>query len=436
VLLTRRGLILLLLAALPLGTATFWLPAAFLAVAYLVCVVGLLVLDVVISPKRSDFELSRSNDSKLSLGADNAIQIHIANRSPWTVSLKVRDEFPVAFRTDQWEQACTVEPFAEALLTYHLKPLRRGDYRFGDLNLRYIGRLGLIQRQERYPATASVKVYPNLLDIRRYELLARRGHLAEIGLRNARVLGRGTEFERLRDYQTDDDYRRINWKATARRGRPVSVEYETERSQNIVLMLDAGRPMATPVGPLAKLDYSVNTALMLAYVATRLGDNVGMLAFADRINTHLPPRRGKRQFLAMLEALYDLPVQHTEPDYALAFQYFGARQRKRALIVLFTDLLDKETSRTLVNYLARQSPHHLVMCVAISDPDIVRMASTTPHDSREVYQKAVAEDLLLERRRAIEDIRRRGGFIVDVPADQLTGAVVNKYLELKLHTRL
>lgn len=153
-----------------------------------------------------------------------------------------------------------------------------------------------------------MKVYPNLLEMRRYELLARRGQVAEIGLHTPRFLGRGTEFERLREYQTDDDYRRINWKDTARIGRPVSVEYQTERSQNVILMLDAGRLMAAPIGPLAKIDYAINAALMLAYVASRMGDNVGLLAFADRISVHLPPRRGKRQFLAMLDALYRLPA--------------------------------------------------------------------------------------------------------------------------------
>lgn len=216
----------------------------------------------------------------------------------------------------------------------------------------------------------------------------------------------------------------------------MSVEYETERSQNVILMLDAGRLMASPIGPLAKLDYAVNTALMLAYVAARLGDNIGLLAFADQIGVHLPPRRGKRQFLTMTEALYRLQAHLTEPDYNLAFRYFAAQSHKRSLVVLFTDLIDVRTSRLLVSHIAALSPHHLAVCVTIADPGITRLATAVPADSRSVYQRAVAEELLGERRLALEALRLRGTIALDLPADHLTPSVINKYLELKARSRL
>lgn len=419
-----------------IGAGAVWPPALFYATAYFAVLLGLLLADVQLSPKMQDFEVTRQCDSKLSLGANNTIRLHVYNRSDQAVAVALRDEFPVSFHADLWQLTGVVAPRSELVLTYHLKPFRRGDYQFRDINLRYRGRLGLIVRQERYPASAMVKVYPNLLEIHRYELLARRGQLAEIGLRNTRILGRGTEFERLRDYQQDDDYRRINWKATARRGRPVSIEYETERSQNILLMLDAGRLMASPIGPLAKIDYAVNTSLMLAYVAARMGDNIGLLAFADRISLYLPPRRGKRQFLAMTDALYRLPAYLTEPDYNLAFRYFASHNRKRSLVVLFTDLVDAETSRLLVSHIAGLSPHHLPVCVTIADPGITGLAEAAPTDSRSVYQRAVAEGLLAERRRALEVLRRRGAIALDLSAEHLTASVINRYLELKARSRL
>lgn len=434
--LTPRALALLLAGAVPLAVGTAWPPALFFAVAHLAILLGLLFADVALSPKRQHFDVSRRCDNKLSLAADNPIQLRVYHGRRHTVAVALRDEFPVSFQTDHWKLTGMAAPQTELVLTYHLKPLRRGDYQFGDINLRYRSRLGLIVRQERYTAAAPVKVYPNLLEMRRYELLARRGQLAEIGLRNARILGRGTEFERLRDYQPDDDYRRINWKATARRGRPVSIEYETERSQNVFLMLDAGRLMAAPIGPLAKLDYAVNTALMLAYVATRMGDNIGLLAFADRISTFLPPRRGKRQFLAMIEALYRLPAHLTEPDYSLAFRYLAAHSRKRSMVVFFTDLIDPNTSRLLVNHIAALSPHHLPVCISIADPDINRLAAAAPADSSAVYRRAVAEELLAERRRAVEELRRRGTIALDLSAEHLTAATINRYMELKARTRL
>lgn len=434
--LTPRALVLLLGGALPLGLAALWPPALFLATAYLVLLIGLLFADVAISPKRQHFEVTRRCDGKLSLSAENPINLHVYNRSNHTVAIALRDEFPISFQTDHWQLEGLASPRAELVLTYHLKPFRRGDYRFGDINLRYHSLLGLIVRQERYIAAAPVKVYPNLLELRRYELLAHRGQLAEIGLRNARILGRGTEFERLRDYQLDDDYRRINWKATARRGRPVSVEYETERSQNVIIMLDAGRLMATPIGRLAKLDYAVNTTLMLAYVAARMGDNIGLLAFADQVNVHLPPRRGKRQFLAMIENLYRLQTHLTEPDYNLAFRYFATHNHKRSLVVLFTDLTDVETSRLMVGHIAALAPHHLAICVAIADPGVTNLAAAVPSDSRSVYQRAVAEDIMAERRRALEALRRGGAIALDISAEHLTAAIINKYIELKMRSRL
>ena len=220
-----------------------------------------------------------------------------------------------------------------------------------------------------------VKVYPNLLDVRRYEMLARRGRLFELGLKNARRLGTGTEFERLREYMPGDDYRQVAWAATARRGKPIVVEYETERSQPIILLLDAGRLMSAPVGDLAKLDYAINTCLLLAFVATLKGDRVGLLVFADRILGYYPPRRGRAQFLSLLEALYNVQAQPVESDYAQAVEYLTRRHPRRSLDIVFTDLLDRSAGTGLVPYISRLAPRHLPMLVAVGDPAVTQRAN-------------------------------------------------------------
>ena len=204
-----------------------------------------------------------------------------------------------------------------------LKPLRRGDYRFGPCHLRYTGVLGMVRRQHRFPIDAPVKVYPNLMEVRKYELLARRDQLFEIGLKNARRLGEGTEFERLRDYEKDDDYRRIYWPATAKLHRPITMDYQPERSQSVIVLLDAGRLMTAPLGPLSKLDYAINTTLLLAYVAIVRGDRVGLLTFADNVTGYFEPDRGRRQFLALLEALYKVQPQQVESDYLKASAFLS-----------------------------------------------------------------------------------------------------------------
>lgn len=463
-LLTRRALLLLLLTTPLLALGTFAPAMLYVAIGYLALVVAMVAADRFLSPQARDFSMSRQNDSRLSLGAENRIVISVMNSSRRTVRLVARDEYPPEFRSgviilnadalvapgesphpkSSGERPATVRPRETIQLAYYVNPPRRGDYRFGDLNLRWWGILGLVIRQARYPAAEPVKVYPNLLDIRKYELQARKGMLQEIGLRQARMLGSGTEFERLREYQMDDEFRKIDWKATARRGKPVTREFETEKSQTIMCLLDTGRLMRPPVNDaanqsghaLAKLDYAVNAVLMLSYVAGLRGDRVGLLAFADDVTSYLVPKAGRGQFYKMLATLYAVESQPVESDYVRAFSYLGARHKKRSLIVIFSDIATGIAADTLVRQIAPLSPRHVPLLVAISDPTVVQLARQVPRNSVSVYERAVAEQLIDERALILEKLRQRGVLTLDVPANQLTVAVVNKYLELKARGRI
>jgi uncharacterized protein (DUF58 family) len=285
-------------------------------------------------------------------------------------------------------------------------------------------------------AEEPVKVYPNLLDVRRYDLLLRRNRLQELGLRHSRMFGQGTEFERLREYLPDDEYRRINWKATARRRRPVTTEYQTERSQNIVAVLDIGRMMQSPVAHMAKLDYVVNAVLFLTYVASGKGDKVGVMTFADQVHQFIGPQHGRGQFYRILELLYAVEAQPVEPDYRRALSYLALKQRKRALVVIFTDLSGGMSMEALVSHVSVLARRSLPLVVTISDPDIHAAAGQQPDDSLSVYQRAAAAQLLDERRLALEQLERQGVLTLDVPANQLSMAVINRYLELKGRTLL
>ena len=458
-LLTRRALILILLTALLLALGTLQAAFVYVALGYLLLVVAMLVTDRALSPKPNDFLVTRENDTRLSLGANNRVVIHIENRSVRTVRAIARDEYPPEFRADKilldssTQISATpsapaaqfiLKPRVPVALVYHVRPPHRGDYAFGDTNLRWTGVLGLMIRQARFKTNAPVKVYPNLLDIRKYELQARKGQLQEIGLRQTRMLGSGTEFERLREYQLDDEFRKIDWKATARRAKPVTREFETEKSQTIMSLLDTGRlmrpPVADPDNPsgqgLAKLDYAVNAVLMLSYVAALRGDRVGMLAFADEVKHYLGPRAGRGQFYRMLATLYAVDTEPVESDYVRAFAYLGVKHKKRSLIVIFSDIATGIAADTLVKQIAPMSLRHLVLLVAISDPTVIQIASQTPRNSVDVYERAVAEQLVDERLLVLEKLRQRGVLTLDVPANQLTVAVVNKYLELKARGRI
>jgi uncharacterized protein (DUF58 family) len=429
--------ILFLLSAAPIMILGTWVPGLeWAGWVYALLVLGLLGLDWRLAGNIQRFEVTRRHDTKLSLGAENPILLALRNRDRHPAVFWLRDEPPDAFSIEKRILEGQVVALGEWKAIYHVRPLRRGDYTFGDITLRWRGPLGLTIRQGRVKASGPVKVYPNLLDVRRYDLLLKRNRLQEMGLRHSRLFGQGTEFERLREYLPDDDFRRIDWNSTARRNRPVTVEFQTERSQTVMAVLDTGRMMQSPVAHIAKLDYVVNAVLFLGYVASGRGDRVGMMTFADQVTHYLNPQLGRRQFYRMLERLYAVQSQPVEPDYRRAFVYLSARQRKRALVVIFTDISGAVGMETLVNQAALLACHSLPLVVTISDPDVVAAAQQVPHDSLSVYQRAAATKMLADRRVALESFHRRGILTLDVPANQLSTAVINRYLELKGRTQL
>ncbi|MEZ4676157.1 MAG: DUF58 domain-containing protein [Caldilineaceae bacterium] len=437
--LTIRSWLLLITAAPLLAAWSFGVVWAWSALIWLLFVCALLLADRQLSPASQAWLVTRHHEERLSLAAQNPITIHLLlRRGTRPVRLWVRDEPPPSFRQRTADQilSATATPNQAVQLTYELYPPRRGDYRFGDIHLRWVSLLGLWRRQATFPAAAPVKVYPNLVDVRKYDLLLRKHRLWELGLRNTKIRGAGTEFERLRDYLPDDEYRRINWKATARRGMPISVEYETERSQQILVLLDVGRMMRSPVGDVAKLDYAINAVLLLAYVAAQKGDKVGFLAFADAIETWVAPRSGKGQFYRLLEQLYAMESRPVEPDYHQAFGYFAARQHKRSLVLVFTDLTGSVSTEALLVQMTRLRQSHLPLLVTMRDPTVQWMAKQEVKDSNTLYQRTMAEQLLDERQLTLEQLTHRGVLTLDVPADQLSLAVINRYLELKAQNRI
>ncbi len=434
--LTTRGLLLLLLTAPILALAT-WLPLlAWVALAYFVLALLVLGLDYSLAQPVSRFEVRRIHDNRLSLGAENLIQVVVRNRGLRTAVFWVRDEPPEAFEIEQRILTGAASPRQTWSGSYHVRPRRRGDYRFGDTSLRWLGPLGLVVRQGKVATAVPVKVYPNLIDVRRYDLMLRRNRLQELGLRSARQFGEGTEFERLREYTPDDEYRRINWKATARRHRPITIEYQTERSQNVIAILDCGRMMQSPVQQMAKLDYAVNAVLLLSYVASGKGDKVGMMSFAADVDRFLAPKQGRGQFYRMLEMLYAVDAQPVEPDYGRALTYLAHKQRKRSLILIFTDISGGAGLSSLIESVTPLAKRSLPLVVTISDPDVVAASRQIPADSAAVYQRAAAAQLLDERQLTLEQLGRRGVLTLDVPANQLSLAVINRYLALKARSQL
>jgi uncharacterized protein (DUF58 family) len=405
----------------------------FVLVAIVVVLLGLVlaVVDALATPRPERVAVRRVADPQLSIGVGNRVALRVANPFARPLRATLADAVPSSFDVDRRLIAATVAPGAQVDLEYTARPRHRGTFAFGDVELRVRGPLDLVEKQGRVAAAGPANVYPDLKEIRRYEVSLRRGLAYDAGQRRARIPGAGTIFERLREYTPDDDPRTISWTATARRGRPIAVEYETERQQRVQILLDAGRMMSSTLAGLTKLDHAVNTALMLSYVAIARGDEVGLLGFADTVRGYAVPRRGRRQFLRLTEELRKIEVTTTEPDYRAAFEFLRARSGRRSLIVLFTDLVDDQASKALVAAVTRLAGHNLVLCCLLGDPQLAQVAARVPSSTTELFEKVVAEDVRDARARALAILRRRGVHTIDVPAEQLTVATIQKYMELK-----
>lgn len=433
--LSRRAAILI---AAPLPIVAFLPPvwAWLFAFAWMAICAFLLILDLDATPDLGEIDITRILPAKLSIGVPNGIELSVRNRSSYPARLIGRDTPPASFAGDPAFADLYVAPLSSASIPLQYVPSSRGAFAFGDVGVRSLGPRGLAGWQFLVPAAREVRVYPDITAVYGYSLMARKGSLHEIGVRAAHLAGVGSEFESLRDYLPGDDYRDIDWKATARRGEPVIRQFEAERSQTVVLAIDAGRLMNAAVAGMPKLDRAINAALLLAYLATRTGDNVGLFVFGREVRSYLPPRKGHRQFLAILEALYRVEGKVEEPDYAGALRYLATRLTKRSLVVLFTELVGTEPSRRLLNVLGSLSPRHLPLVITQRNLDVEAVAGAIPANEADAFRSAVARDLVHDKAAAMRVLTSRGSLVLDVVPERLSVSAVNRYLEIKARGRL
>ncbi|MFK7987501.1 MAG: DUF58 domain-containing protein [Sandaracinaceae bacterium] len=378
----------------------------------------------------------RRMERRLVVGVPNVIAVELHNPYERPVSVTVRDDLPAGWVAEPKELSVELPAHARRTLEYRVTPPSRGRFAFGDLHVKMESRAGLGARLLRYDANDQARVFPNILGPRRYELAARLGELASVGVRSIRRTGGGGEFEQLREYVAGDAFRDLDWKSTAKRQRPITRVFEQEKSQIVLLAIDAGRMMATRLGAISKLDHAINAALLLAWVALRKGDRVGLIVFADQVQAFVPPARGPGQYRALLEALFATEAEETSVDFRRLVEFVQVRARKRALMVIFSDLLDETHARPLAKYAAVLRKKHLPLCVTMHDPVAESMADAHVEDARTAYQRAAAADLLAEREGVKAHLRKSGVRLVEAPPGELAIATVNRYLEVKARRSL
>ncbi|MHB1526277.1 MAG: DUF58 domain-containing protein [Candidatus Dormibacteria bacterium] len=425
--------------ALWLGLATVamvlagagWSPLVPAGCALLLVWLGMCAADWWLAPASSDWEARRSHAPALALAADNPIQLHFRARLRRPAWVEARDEAPPELVVSRSSLRFRLQPEVEHSAQYLARPTVRGIHDFGRIVVRTTGPLGLWRRQTAIPAQEQVAVYPALAAIGRWEGLVRRGALQEMGVRSWRRFGEGTEFQGVRDYVAGDDFRRINWRASARLARPMLSEFEPERSRPIWLVLDCGRLMAGGSGPLTKLDGALSAAMLLAWVALFRGDRVGALAVAGELLAAVPLRAGRSHYPRLLQGLFSLRPELVDPDWELVIAQLRQRQGPRALIVIFTDLADPEVAAELARATSRLRPRHVPLVVTQRDPALEAARQRAPLDDRALYRRAAALGMLREREQALQQLRRLGVLTVDSGPEGISPELLNRYLELK-----
>ncbi|MFO0950434.1 MAG: DUF58 domain-containing protein [Isosphaeraceae bacterium] len=395
-------------------------------------IVAAALLDLVTVWGAGKIRAERTLNAVGSLGESQAVELTVENMGRSPRRMRVRDDVPDTFTADPGEFLVSVPPASLAVLDYRVVPRRRGSYQFRRVYALVGSRLGFWQRSVTVPCRTEVRVYPDVRQIARYTVLARRDKLSTLGVRRSRKLGTDNEFERLRDYIEGDEPRHMDWRATARRRKLTVRAHQVNQSQRIIFMIDCGRMMAGDTGQgLSPLDHAFNAMLMLAHVALIRGDQVGLLVFSDTVKVYVPPGGGAKRINRIVHSVHNIFPELVEPRYERAFVELEKKCRKRSLVVLMTNVFDDVNAQIVADHLGNVVGRHLPLGVFLRDPDVFALADSAPDGGPGLYKGAAAAGLLNWRERAIAGLRLRGVLTLDVFPTDLTAPLINQYLQIK-----
>ena len=387
--------------------------------------------DLFTLPRQRNFQVERETTRVVSIQKGHSVTLHVSNLGLRPRTAWIRDDIPQQFEPTPKEFVLRLAPRSRATVHYELKATKRGAFQLECVNLRVRSLLGLWQRLLIYPYRTELHVYPDMRQLAEYAILARTNRLSLMGVRRTRRVGLENDFERLRDYTLDDNFRYIDWRASARRLKLTVKDFQTSQSQRIMFLLDCGRLMTNESSGLSLLDHSLNAALLMSYVALRQGDAVGMIAFSDRVIRYVPPRGGMKQMNQLLHASFDRFPELLESRYDDAFLYLNTHCKKRSLVVLISNVIDEVNAHQIERYLQNLVGRHLPLGVLLRDRRMFAAADQDPTTDEQLYEAAAASELLLWRHQVLRDLERHGVLALDVFPEDMTAPLVNSYLEIK-----
>ncbi len=430
---SRRFYILLALGLIPLSLSWGSPTLRSIVLAFDILLILSALIDWFMSRRLpAELTLHRSFSRRFAIGDETDVRLRLENKTSRNFTLILKDEYPPELKLNgNRQEKFTIAAQTSAEMSYGLTPPKRGNYQFGQTAVRYLSRLGLVWCQTNLGEAEAIKVYPNIRRAREAELKALGASSYLAVQRKAVRRGEGREFESMRDYVRGDELRHISWTATARRSKLITRQYQIERDQTILIAIDAGRLMTGRIEDETKFDKAIHASLALMSMAARGGDNAGILVFGRKVRKYLPPQRGVQHFDAILEALHDLEPELIEPSYARAFQFISANLKKRALVVILTDLVDKESSKELLSSLRLLRPRHLPLVATIGDKDLNLTVSRVPADLKEMFTQSAAEEIIHQREAALRLVETQGGLALDVNASNLAPRLLETYLKVK-----
>jgi uncharacterized protein (DUF58 family) len=391
-----------------------------------------LVVDLLTIVPRGKFMAQRKCLKIASLDKSHEVEIAVANNSSRSCRVEIRDDLPDQFSAQPAFFQQKLQGRSRSFFSYKFKSTERGKFDLENVHVKVASLLGFWRGYFKIPVETEINVYPDMKQITQFELLARTNRLRLLGVRRIRRIGTDNEFERLRDYTQDDNFRHIDWRTTARRRKLTVKDFQTNQSQRIIFLVDCGRMMTGQSGDITMLDHSLNAMLMLSYVALKQGDSVGLVCFSDKIHNYTPARSGVNHINRLLHASFDLKPDYVESRYDSAFLHVSKNCRKRALVVLLTNVIDDINATQIRSYLGSMAGKHLPMGVLLRDHELFDVVDEYQADqSTDVYQAAAAADVLTWRHQILNDLSRKGVLTMDVFPDQLTARLVNQYLEIK-----
>lgn len=418
---------LVLLAPRVAGDPRAWMPLAALDV---LIALGA-AIDLLSLPRRRFLSVDREAARVASLGQPHDVRLIVANLGKRGLFVWVRDDVPHELDPRPDEFRLRLAGVSRSVLHYQLHVSRRGAFTLPMVHLRARSRWGLWQRLLDYDVGSVIHVYPDMKQLTEYALLARTNRLSLVGVRRTRRIGQDNEFERLRDFTLDDNYKHIDWRSTARRRKLTVKDFQTNQSQRLIFMLDCGRMMTNLSDGLSLLDHSLNAMLMLSYVALSHGDAVGLVCFSDEVHTYVPPSGGRRQMNRLLHASFDRFPRLVESRYDQAFLYLAAHCRKRSLVILISNLIDEVNANQVGQYLGTFSGRHLPLGVLLRDHRLFDAADDPAPQGEALFRAAAAADILAWRYQVLADLEAKGVLSLDVYPEGLTAPLINSYLEIK-----